>query len=105
MKGNLYTENEKLKKKINIGRTFYKIYICDCLRFRNKKYYGFIDYDRKEIFLLKDKDLKETLMHEITHAFLNELYKKTKRQDILKLRSDENFINYLSLFLSKNFKF
>lgn len=99
MKGNLYTENEKFKKKIKVGRTFYKIYYCDVLKLNNKSFFGFIDYKDKSIYLKKDKDIKKTLKHELLHAFMYEVYRISKNKNIKKLKSNELFIERLRNFI------
>ena len=97
MKGDLYTENEILKKKIKIGNSFYKIFVCDKVIFNGKDYLGFVNYTKRLIFLKKGKSLNETLNHEIIHALLNEVYLNSKKNKriIKKLRSDEDFIESL----------
>ena len=107
MKGDLYTEKEVVIKRIKIGKTIYKIYKCKVLKFNNKNYFGFIDYPTKSIFLKKDKDIKETLNHEITHAFIYEIYKNKKighKRIVKELRSYEPFIKGLSFLISQSFK-
>lgn len=111
MKGDLYTENEKQYKKVKVGKSFYKILICKTLKFNNKNYVGFIDYNNKEIFIkkgLKKSDFINTLNHELTHAFMYEIYKNKGIQNkkiIQKLRSYEPFIESLSFLIGQNFKF
>lgn len=105
-KKTLYTEEEKLYKKIKIYKKIYKIFICKILKVDNKKHLGCIDYDDRKIYLLKDKYLKETLIHELTHAFLNEINKKARlnKSLILRLRSNEYFIEELGYIIYKLFK-
>jgi hypothetical protein len=106
MKGLIYWENRKLYKKIKIGRTLYKVFICYSLKFNGVKHFGFIDYPRKEIFLLKDKHYKNTLNHELTHALIYEIYLNSKKNKkiLKKLRSNEPFIESLTLLIEQNFK-
>lgn len=105
MEGILKTDNERTLKKIKIGKSFYKVVKCDKLIFRNKNYIGFIDYDIKTIYLKNHKNIKETFRHELTHAFIYEIYKKKRKKIYLKLRSDEFFINALSELIEQNFYF
>ena len=102
----IYTEEEKLYKKIKIYKKIYKVYICKVLKVNNKKYFGFIDYNKKEIYLLKNRYFKETLVHELTHAFFEEIYHRAKinRAEILMLRSNEYFIEELGYIIYKIFK-
>ena len=96
------TEKEKLLKKVKVGSHTYKVFICNKLFINGLNYFGFIDYERRNIYLKKDKNIKETLNHELTHALVNEIYLKCRsnKKLIKKLRSDENFINSLSCFIS-----
>lgn len=106
MKGLIYWKNRKLYKKIKIGKTLYKVFICDSLKFNGIKHYGFIDYPARDIFLLKDKHYKNTLNHELTHALIYEIYlnSKTNKKILKKLRSNEFFIEYLTRLIEQNFK-
>ena len=106
MKGTYYTENEKRIKVFLIGKRKYKVYVCSILKVNNKKFYGFIDYPRRSIYLLKDKNLNETLKHELIHSFIYEIYLKSKKDKKLfkKLKSNEFFINALSQLIEQNFK-
>ncbi len=77
------------------------------MKFNNKNHYGFIDYPIKSIFLKRDKDIKETLNHEIIHSFIYEIYKNKhikNKKIIKKLRSYEPFIDGLSFLIQQNFK-
>jgi hypothetical protein len=101
-----YTENEKKIKTLKIGNKKYFVYLVSVLKVDNKKFYGFIDYGRRSIYLLKDKNINETLNHEITHAFIYEIYLKSKNQKNIfnNLKSNEFFINSLSFLIKQNFK-
>jgi hypothetical protein len=101
MQGILKTENEKEFKKMRVGRLFYKIVKCDKLIFNNKNYIGFIDYDKRSIYIEKGKYFKETLRHELSHAFINEISLKNLKYK--KLKSDEFFINALSELINQNY--
>ncbi len=105
--GNLYTLKEKYFKKIKIGAKFYKIYICRGLKFNNLNYNGFVDYDDKRIYLRRRKDIEQTLIHELTHTFMHELYrvKNMKNKKMIKtLRGYERFIEDLRYLIMQNFK-
>jgi len=105
MKGILYTFGEKEINQILIGKDRYKVYICKILKFNNKNYVGFVDYKERSIFLKKeDKCIRETLIHEILHTFLHEIYKKQKKKYYKKLRSNESFVERLGYLISQNFK-
>lgn len=105
MKGNLYTENEKKFRDLIIRGNKYKILICDLIEFNNEKYIGFVDYKDNIIFIdghLKKEDFELTLIHEILHAFLNEILRDKKIKDkkiIRRLRSDESFIETASVLI------
>ena len=107
MKGNLYTESEKFEREIKINKSFYKIYFCKILKFNNKSYDGFIVYKDKKIYLKKVKNYEDTLIHEIIHAFLNEIstHKKVKNKRMIKtLGGNELFIECLGYLIQQNFK-
>ena len=75
------------------------------VKFNDENYLGFIDYPTRNIFLKRDKDIKETFNHEVIHAFLNEIYlnKKIKNKKIIrKLRSYEPFIEGLRFLISQS---
>jgi hypothetical protein len=104
MKGMLYFRNERLYKKLKVGKSKYKVFICYSLKFNGVKHFGFIDYPRKEIFLLKHKKYKESLRHELIHAFIYEIYLNNPSKTFKKLRSNEGFIEDLRFLIEQNFK-
>ena len=106
LKGDLYTKKERYWKKIKVGKTFYKIYICKSLKLNNKYYGGFTRYDEREIILKEGKDIEEILAHELTHAFMHEIYKvkNMKHKKMIKtLRSYERFIEDFAVLIKQNF--
>ncbi len=103
----LYTMKRRLIKKIKIGKRYYRVYLCEELEENNKPCDGYVDYDRRNIYVLKTKNKKEILIHEITHVFLQEIsrIKRIKNKKMIKtLRSDELFIESLSYLIMQNFK-
>ena len=91
----------KLYKRIKVGKTIYSVFKCSKIKADGLNYIGFVNYTHKEIYIKKQlskKNFKETLKHELIHAFLNELYKKTKDKKYLRLRGNEFFIENLTYF-------
>ncbi|MBQ0112043.1 MAG: hypothetical protein KBT03_02840 [Bacteroidales bacterium] len=50
---------------------------------------GYCDFDKKEIYVLDNKDKEDTIVHEITHACLHTL----ARED---LAQDEDMVNLIT---------
>ena len=97
------TENEKLKGKINVDGDIYKIFTCKKLMVSNHYTAGFLDNERKIIYLKKDKNIKATFLHELLHIFLYKTHLKAKKNKriIKKLISDEFFVENLTRLVYK----
>ena len=103
----LHTTKEKLINQIKIAKKSYKIYLCEGLKLNNISLDGYVDLERKDIYLRKTKNKKETLIHEITHIFLHEISKVKRmknKKKIKTLRDNEVFIEALRYLIMQNFK-
>lgn len=77
--------------KINIKNTIYDVSFVDSID-RNDEYVGLTQTDTKKIYIKKDQtkhDLKDTIAHELAHAYVYECGHYLTRED------DEAFATFV----------
>ena len=92
--------SKRYLRKVKIANKYYSIYQADRILDGKIEYDGVVSYPKRRIIIRKGRDFDVSLIHELLHCFIHEIYYKSKKKKYRLLCHDEYFIDNLTLLVN-----